>query len=473
MMQDELTDGQIDTLDYILNYDSGERVLHNLTEKELAAVDDIIERRKERDDYSNTYEVLEIPDEHQADVKDAIGTAFEGFREDRLRQIFETQTNDAFQFYNDVAHQDQDVIKPTERKYDNLGYLLERLKGTGYGVIQHYLTTTNNRYLYFSFRDFPADGVDAFEQTAEEIVRENLQSLSQSEMWAAYLNAYLDPSEPLRNLGGFPSHKIKTALENSQVTAKENISFLNEQMKEFLQTRLIDAIQQDHFYLTLLEFLKAGSSPHSTTGRLFSKETLAAIDETRKKELQPYVEQLINKGLILEKSDSYLLTEELLAVLAEVEERTKIESYAIRSLSQAQSRLYDILSAADEEIKIIDRFFDGDALRLIDQNAPNDIRILILYSKDSVEQSLEAELAVDLIDEAKYRIKKMTSLSDGGLPHDRFLIVDNRTVWQVGHSFNGLGNDFSTIFSHSEDNTEEYVTVFDDLWQTGDEFHTP
>lgn len=109
---------------------------------------------------------------------------------------------------------------------------------------------------------------------------------------------------------------------------------------------------------------------------------------------------------------------------------------------------------------------------MVESNVPNNVRIRILYSGDVSDDNVEDlknELNERSLDDSKYELKQMQPLNQESVPHDRFIIIDNDKVWQVGHSLNGLGTAFSTIFSHSEKESSRYVRLFDNLWQEGDD----
>jgi hypothetical protein len=468
----ELNQKQIQTLDYILNYQPDERVQYSLDEDLIESVEDYIVRVSEVDDYSNSYEILEIPEGLHDEVRETLKEELELELQGALESIFEDRTADAFQFFKEVKRSEDQVIQASSHRYLNLERFLDELEEAGFGFIQYYYTTTDNRKMQFAFRRFPEDGRLIFEQEATEIVRESLQDLSPAEMWAAYANSYLSENRVMENLGGFSPDEIEEALDNPKISAKEEISFLNEQIVDLLRERLYELIHEDTTYLSTIEFLRAGSDDNDGS-RVLNNELVDNVSHGQKERLTRYIDRLLEYGLIFKRSDRYILSDEVLRVLDEAEERAKIEAYPIRSKPQAQKVLQDILTRTDEEIKIIDRYFDDTALQLIERTAPPDVRKVILYGEDDRSEDIQNVLNKELTDDSQYRIKKMADQDEPGIPHDRFIIIDNAKVWQVGHSLNGLGNDFSTIFAHTEEDTSEYIQLFDELWQQGKELHNP
>lgn len=484
MRIEDLSAEELRVLDYVVNYTPSERVETVFGDEiELEDLRDFIKREEKIDDYSNRYEVLSIPDDTKPNVKEKIHECFEELYsesiKDQLKTLFKDRPHDGFQFYNDVSSEldpesdDEASLQPPESEYQDLVSLLEILQELGLGFRRRYLTTTGNYYEEFEFRYHPFNGLAKFLQIAEDIVESHLDNLSSSETWAAYVNAYVSSSVD-NNLGGYSPDQIDTALEKPGVRAKENITFLNEEIKEQLHGKLREAIHRDTHYLSTLEFIKAAARQSSQNPRAytFDQALLEELPSTWNEDLIDYIDQLHNRGLLLDDRNQYLLTEEVISVLDEFEERSKIESYPIETLSDAHDILYQIFAQADEEIKIIDRYFTSDALRMVESNVPNDVRIRVLYSDDVSEgdiENLKNELNERSLDDSKYDIKQMGPLDQESVPHDRFIIIDNHKVWQVGHSLNGLGTAFSTIFSHSEKESSRYVRLFDNLWQAGDD----
>lgn len=486
MSLEDLPNDELMTLDYILNYTPSERIEPVFEEEMLNDLEEFITHRVETDNYSNDYDVFYIDDELRGNVIDVVDRKFDVLFTDsiekELRTLFEDRPHDTFQFYNEVSDDfntqvdDEKSLQPYVGDYNDLIGLLQDLHEIGIGFRKRYLTTTDNYYEQFEFRTKPIDGLEIFLETADSIVEEHLKDLTPAERWAAYIHVYLNNSNVFDNLDGYSHSQIESALNRPQVVAKENIAFLNEEIKKHLKDKLQAAIERDTHYLTVLEFLFAISEEQSHLNRNSQSINISELEEFGSRrlsgELESYIQQLHEEGLLLVQSGQYILTEEVLTLLDEIEERSKIESHPIETLEDAHNTLYEILGQATEEIKIIDRYFTRNALRIVESNAPNDVEIKVLYSDDVDEDDigqLRSELNERTVDDSKYDFKEMRPLLRQGVPHDRFIIIDNHKVWQVGHSFNGLGTDFSTIFSHSEKESPHYVKLFDGLWQIGEE----
>lgn len=487
MDSDSLTDEKLRALDYVLNYTPNERIVYTIDDNVINNLIQFIDREEKIDDYSNTYEILSLNEDYQADIKGTIEEKFAELYTDDvgryLDKTFEERPLDAFQFYNDVTDEfdepevDDKSIQPYAGDYNDLTGLLQDLEKGGLGFRRRYMTTTDNYYLQFEFRHFPLDGLVLFIERGRAILREHLGDFSPAEMWAAYVNAYLGEPYIFDNIDSYSRKQIEEAVDNPRVIAKESLTFLNEDIKDLVQDRLQHAIRRDTYYLSTIEFLKVAASHNEPEG-YYSFDTCVfdAISGNQTDELKSYIGQLHSEGILLKKDEQYIITEEVLAVLDEIEERSKIESYPIESFKDAQNILYRIFAQTEEEIKIIDRFFTMEALRLIDSNSPNNVRIFILYSERVKEDDLDRlreELSSPIFDDSNYEVRKMQPLPEEGVPHDRFIIIDNQKVWQVGHSLNGLGKDFSTVFSHSEKESPRYVRLFDDLWQEGEKLQYP
>lgn len=469
------------TLDYIWNYDPGERDHYTLSEDKIEQVSEIISETEEKDDYSNQYTVLRIKDEYEENVEKLLEQEVSEIYPDNLQEevvkLFDEHPDKIFQIFEEAERRDTPTLRLSVVSGD-MTDILQDLQELGLGFRKEYLTTTDKTKQRFVFRTHPFNGKEKFLDIIEDILDKHLSDLQPVEIWAAYVSNYVT-SKAEDNSGRFSSRNVRNALDSEVVESDESLAFLRERIKNMLRSEMNGLLKEDSEYISDLGFLKAVSSKRDNY-REVKKEVVENIFESHKSDsdsVENSIAHFKSKGIILEEDNRYLLTSEFLEILEEIEERTKIESYSLDTISEAQSKLFGKLSKAEEEIKILDKFFDGKALRRLESvvSKEENIRIKILTSSkaaifeeeaDDDDVSLESALE-NVFNPRIYQFKKMTE-SDKKQIHDRFIIIDNKRVWQLGTSLNGAGEKLSTLFSHSERKTQDYMETFDDLWRNSE-----
>lgn len=468
----DLNKSYLKALDYVLNYQPETRIKFTLDADivEELVENGFIERIEKEDDYSNVYEVLEIKEEHVEQVKDVVEDRFDdlypNFGRARLNEIFQEHIGGMFACFDQARNSDDNYVRSTHRVSASL---FNELSEAGFGFRRKYLTTSDNIRQQFAFRSYPFDGREKFVVYANTIISSHLEGLSQIEKWAIYVKAIVGSSHIQSNPAEFSPEKIAEVEETPAVNQaqEDDLEFIMEDIKDRLREEIYSLLEKDPFYFSVLEYLKIHSDSEGRIDAGFLEE----IGYGKQESIEECLTQLIGAGILLQKGENqFILSEQVREVLSSIEKRTVVVSYPVRTQREAQEILYEIMKDAQDDIKIIDRFFDDDALKLVKTVVPKkeglSVHVLTSVSNDRKEELLNEYN--ELINPSRFEIKVVTGEET---PHDRFIIVDGEKIWQVGHSINGLGTDFSTIFLHSEEQSHHYRELFDSLWEDGVVLH--
>lgn len=308
-----------------------------------------------------------------------------------------------------------------------------------------------------------------------------IEELNDVEEWALYLGQYVDGETVLKNGGSFSYREMEAAqevIDESDLDPSKDASEIEEEIRHRLKMKLGKRLDRDPHYLTVLEYLKIVSEKRGASAVIEQtnvEELDVGLDGHLEKrlrkvdELKPFISDLEKEGLIISTIGTYRLTPEFLDVLEEFEKRARTESYALSTEEEATDKVNEILHRADEEILLVDPYFDSDALALIDATVPKreNISIKIIRGPFDASRGMdnrqELEERLDQCwNEQIYNVKHVSN--HGDLPHDRFIIIDEASVWQPGHSFNNIGDSFCTIFSHETENAEQIISEIEQIW---------
>jgi len=294
------------------------------------------------------------------------------------------------------------------------------------------------------------------------------------EKWIVYLKKYLNVNE---RLADNKTHEYSA--EEIQITAKNighhtfgrAFEIIKEDIKSKLSEKLTKRLYSSLNYLTALDYLLVVSNKLYDR-KIFDIQKLNEIPKDNIISMRYNIEDLLSDGLILRDKDKYILTSELEEVINSIKKRTKLRMIAINSFKKAEKALSVIFKEAEEEVKILDPYFDGIALKTIFPLISESVRYLILYN-DKKKTTTIKEYAQDKITEIKNVDIRLfentrTEREEEKMPHDRIIIVDNKIVWQLGASINGLGKKFSTAYSHSEEILPYFIKYFDGMWEKAD-----
>jgi predicted transcriptional regulator len=472
MTLEELDKPSLRALDYILNYQPDTRVKYTLEEDTVEKLlnKGLIRKKEEKDDYSNYYDVLSIRENRQEEVKGKIKQEFDNLypnhSEENVREIFQDNVGGMFAFFSEVRTLNRDYVRATHRIPASL---LKELEDAGFGFHRHYLTTTDNIKHQFVFRTSPFNGREKFSEVADSAISSHLEGLTQIEKWAIYVKSAVGTTHITSNPGKFSPERLEEIKDKPSVkeTGDEDLEFIKEDIKDYLRSEIYKFLEEDPYYFSILEYLNIRSDRNGA----INEDFLEDIGNDKRQTVESCLSQLVNKGVILQRGESkYTLTDQTKEILDVIEKRTIVLSYPIRTPREGQEILYDIMEDAEEEIKIIDRFFDEDALDLVRTVVPKreglDLHILTAVNNERIERLADA--CDGATDTSRYKIKSVPNEEEA--PHDRFIIVDGEKIWQLGHSLNGLGQEFSTIFLHSEEESGHYRELFNSLWERADSF---
>jgi len=128
---------------------------------------------------------------------------------------------------------------------------------------------------------------------------------------------------------------------------------------------------------------------------------------------------------------------------------------------ESQKRLYFIMKKAQKSLYIIDQYLDETVLPFID-SLDEHIRIKLLASKrGGIFEHLYNELI---------KIKLNVEAKSKTDCHDRFIIIDNYDVWDLGTSINGYGKSaFMLKKVTNQDQKQKLMNDFNKWWDTGQE----
>lgn len=457
---DSLDDDELKVLDYVLNYygDSKTRTDYLEERSELLTREllselkdkDLVAEEEAKDRYSNKYSFLKLGGEIES--RDELESLIEEKElyskydeEESLSEVYENKPAQFVGFFDKVKRFDSDkvTVRSSHNSYQGISRKLEEF---GYGYQLAYTTTTDNRSIQFNFRD--EDARDTFLKLSGSIIGDNIKGPSSLELWCSYISNYVDNLKA--NSGPYSISEVaeveKNKLDELESLPKEVVK---QEVVEDLKSRIDHLFRKDSGYNSLLGYLSIIHEEGVVEGSEIS------LNQTKQEKL----DRLVEKGLILKEDSSYYLTGAFLQAFEDVQKRLKVNSYPIDSLSDSEEALEEIMSRADKEIRIVDRYFGETALKRLRRVCPKSkgIKIEILFRK---RQGVKEEYEKVDSDEDRFEIKR---ISDGEeVPHDRFMIIDDEELWQLGASINGLGKDFSTIYLHSEEDIDWYERKFDE-----------
>lgn len=461
-----LNDEELKTVLYILNYSPSERIgYYNLNSQILEKLekDNIISISTERDRYGVTYSILKINPENEDMLKALI--------KKRFNELFQKISEESFkdfdfslllEFYGE-AQKDEKVVSSSE-SLPKILPLWKKLQELGVGFIRNYTTTTKNTYLEFIFRTFPNESIKEFSEFLDNLISKKIVKLNDKEKWVAYLRNYFTYDDPIikNKTYSFSVEEIKNALK--KISGSIALQFIREDIKSSLSEKLSKRLNSSINYLSVLGYLIVLSQKSENKYIVYSNQ-FEQIPYNAKEEFDSNLNDLIEDGIILRDGTNYVVTSEVKEIIGDFERRTRLRMIAIDSYKKAEKALSMLFREATEEVKILDPYFDGIALKNTFPLMSENIRYLVLYNYDSKEKIKEyAEKYREEIKNIEIRKFEKTDNDEEKMPHDRIIIVDNEIVWQLGASINKLGKKFSTVYSHSEESLLYFIKYFDNMW---------
>lgn len=474
MTELELDNESLKIVDYILNYQPSDRIDYfGIDNHTLEGVIEkgIVQKVSKRDRYGISYTILQINPEFENIVKNLIrnkiNELYPQLSEDLMNLFLDIDFSLFIEFYDRSTQQKELSISSWE-KQDRCLSLWTVLQKSGIGFIRQYTTTTKNTYIEFIYRTFPFETKSNFLELAKVVIQKKVTEMTDEEKWVTYLRNYFSYEDTIiKNRTHYYSENvIKNALE--KVRSKGAFTFIEQDIKNTLMERISQKLSSDLRYLSILELLSSISQKSNDKYVVYQND-IDKLPYNVNITLKNYINDLINEGLVLTDSGMFILTPQMKTVLANLEKRTRSMMISVDSHKRAEYALATILKETKKEIKILDSYFDGRALVRIFSHAPHNVRVLILFRDDEKKNSLNAQITNIKSELANYEIRQI-KVSEEKLPHDRFIIIDNKIVWQLGASVNNLGEKFSTAFSHSEEYSPIFIKYYDTLWNDSEIF---
>lgn len=458
---EKLNNEELKTILYILNYSPTERInYYNLNSQIVEDLEknEIISKVKNADKYKITYSILKINPKFEEDVKTLIKIRYDEF----FKKISEDSFKDIdfsllLEFYEKTP-KDKGIVSFFESKFLPLCNILQK---QNIGYIRTYTTTTKNSYYEFIFRTFPSESRKEFFEFLDNYIPQKMGKLNDVEKLVGYLRNYLKNDDAIikNKTSSFSVEEIKNALK--RIRGSSAIQFIREDIKSSLSEKISKRLNSSIDYLSILCYLMVLSQEIQNKYIVNEKN----LEQIKNEEFNFNLKDLIGDGIILIDGTNYVITPEVMEVIRDFEKRARLRMIAIDSLKKAELALSMIFREAREEVKILDPYFDGIALKTTFPLMSENIRFLILYSNEKKEKIAEyAEKYKTEIKNIEIRKFEKNSNDEEKMPHDRIIIVDNKIVWQMGTSINQLGNKFSSVYSHSEEFLLYFIKYFDNMW---------
>lgn len=130
-------------------------------------------------------------------------------------------------------------------------------------------------------------------------------------------------------------------------------------------------------------------------------------------------------------------------------DRYRAMSLVLRVMQLAQARLFMVDAYLDDTVFLYVEAVDPDV----------EVRLLTASRKP---------MFCALLEEMKKTRPSIDAREFQGECHDRFLVIDDNTVWHLGASINRLGSKLTRLSRVSdEEDRKRYLGIFDDLWKKG------
>ena len=126
---------------------------------------------------------------------------------------------------------------------------------------------------------------------------------------------------------------------------------------------------------------------------------------------------------------------------------------------RAMSLVLRVMQLARARLFVADAWLDDTVFPFLEAVNPDvEIRLLTAKRKPMFSALLEA----------LQKTRPNIGARECGECHDRFLVIDDSTVWHLGASINGLGSKLARLSRVTdEEDRKRYLGIFDDLWRKG------
>lgn len=450
-------------LDYVLNYNRGERVSHKLNEMNLRnEQNDLMKlgvvNRLEGSHKGYKYEVLSINEETTEFVKELVEKRlYPAFADvDKIRrEIWHVITGNfrsALKLFEEIAQFENATTYTlsTQHSYDpetrDFGNLLSK-EGFGYSI--GYRTVKAAAYYdEFIFRNKPIDLKAFFSKVMKDEIRTKLSSLSPAERWCIFLK-YVNPNTRddffIQNKARFLPEEIGKAVKKTpEIKSKAFMdSFdpvLNEMKSKFSAT-LRNFFLRDINSLLHFSLLLVLSDTQENICRIgsYKLNRLEEIDSTAYNSMMEYVDIFCREGVIL-KDSTGLIIPAFVKEIFESETRGNIlETKIFSDKLDAETFICDLVGKGENKIKIWDPYVTKNTLQLISEGVGSKkVQVKILSSEPRIFPGLKHFLNLNISLGVKIIYRKTDNRYESPF-HDRYLIVDDVEVWHFGPSLHGAG----------------------------------
>jgi len=126
---------------------------------------------------------------------------------------------------------------------------------------------------------------------------------------------------------------------------------------------------------------------------------------------------------------------------------------------RAKSIVFNLMKRASENLDILDPYLDDEVFKYIESLNPS-VNVKLLTGKFH-------KMFRELYDSLKGKTGNLEAVSNDSF-HDRYLVIDNTEVWNLGCSINGLGKKASTVnrlIDRAE--REDFFSNFKSWWENG------
>lgn len=462
-LQEEKRDKVLIVLDYVLNYNRGERISHKLREMNFGnEQNDLIKlgvvHRAEGYHKNFRYEILSINEEITEFVKELIEkNLYPVFADTKrikreIRQVIASNFRSALKLFEEVTQYENvpTYTLSSEHSYDTetreFGNLLSR-KGFGY-YIGYWTVKAAAYYDEFIFREKPIDFKALFLEVIKEEMRTKLSSLSPVERWCIFLK-HVNPKARdeffFENRARFLPEEMRNAIKKTpEIKSKAFTDIfdpvLNEIKSKFSAT-LRNLFLRDVNCLLYFSLLLALGDTQENMCKIgsYKLNKLKEIDSTRFNKIMEYVDVFCREGIIL-KDSSDLIIPTVVKETFESETRGNIlETKIFSDKLDAENFVCDLVGKAENRIKIWDPYVTKNTLQLISEGVGNKkVEVEILTSEPRIYPDLKHFLKSNISLRVKIIYKKTKNRCESPF-HDRYAIVDDAEIWHFGPSLHGAG----------------------------------
>jgi|Deesub1362A_J573_1020465.scaffolds.fasta_scaffold00028_137 hypothetical protein len=449
-------------LDYILNYFTGDRRCPVLIElrffNELQTLKQMgIVKEEKRYWRGNSYDHLSIANDILDAVKKLLEeqyypTITEEYIKQRIEDVVRNFVTEATELWGDVVEFDanQYTLMGFSRKNYNLVELGKELSKNEVGYLIDYWTSSWSEHCKdFIFRKYPVDARKMFIEVVEEEINRIFTSFSPVMRWCLYLRYLVSDADKRFILKNMTSRFLPREIEEAIASlpslkigkAQDVQSSLIEKERERIERLIKTASQCDQNLIAVLQVLILFGEEKEKVIEI-SKYKLDKIKEVVPQKLgdvfQLYIEKMREYGIVLETNYGDLLVPIMVKDVLTTQLKGSVEVKIFESELDGQAFIEEEMAKATSSIKIWDPYVSTKTLRLIKRSVRQNIQVKILSSLPEYANEILnlKKKGYDISAVIVYNKEKKAPRSPF---HDRYLIIDDKTVWHFGPSLHGAG----------------------------------